>query len=91
MDVVLKTVFVKRFGDISPYVYTVAVEDHDPISVKEILLGHVLGLLLGTEAGDALKTLIYGPTGEFEARIWINSAQASALEVLMTEYRVATE
>jgi hypothetical protein len=91
VDVVLKTVFVKRFGDISPHVYTVAVEDYELITVKEILLGHVLGLLLGTEAGDALKTLIYGPTGEFEARVWINSAQASALQVLMTEYRVATE
>jgi hypothetical protein len=91
VDVVLKTVFVKRFGDASPHVYTVAIEDLEPISVKEVLLGHVLGLLLGAEAGDALKTVIYGPTGEFEARVWINSAQVSALQVLMIEYRIATE
>ena len=91
MDIVLKTVFVKRLGEASPYVYSVAVEDLAPIMVKEVLLGHVLGLLLGIEAGDALKTVIYGPTGEFEARVWINSAQASALQVLMIEYGVASE
>jgi hypothetical protein len=91
VDVVLKMVFVKRFGDAGAHVYTVAVEDLEPIAVKEVLLGHVLGLLLGAEASDALKTVIYGPTGEFEARVWVNSAQASALQLLMIEYRIATE
>ena len=91
MDVVLKTVFVKRLGDASPYVYNVTVEGFAPIVVKEILLGHVLGLLLGIEAGDALKIVIYGPIGEFEAQVWINSVQASALQVLMIEYGVASE
>jgi hypothetical protein len=91
VDVVLKRVFVKRFGDAGAHVYTVAVEDLEPIAVKEVLLGHVLGLLLGVEASDALKTVIYGPTGEFDTRVWINSAQAAALEVLMIEYRIATE
>jgi len=67
MYVVLKTVFVKRLGGASPPVYSVAVEDLEPILVKEVLLGHVLGLLLGTEAGDALKIVIYGPTGEFKS------------------------
>jgi hypothetical protein len=91
MYVVLKTVFVKRLGGASPPVYSVAVEDLEPILVKEVLLGHVLGLLLGTEAGDALKIVIYGPTGEFEARVWINATQASALQVLMTQYGVVSE
>jgi hypothetical protein len=43
------------------------------------------------EAGDALKIVIYGPIGEFEAQVWINSVRASALRVLMIEYGVASE
>ena len=91
MDVVFKRIFVKRIDDASPRVYMIAVEDFEPITVKDVLLGHILGLLLGTEAGDALKSLIYGPIGEFETRVWINSAQAAALHVLVVEYGLAAE
>lgn len=91
MELVEKGVFVKRLGDARPQIYSVAVEDFEPIVVKEHLLGHVVGLLLGPEASDALKTVIYGPTGEFQTRVWINSAQASALQVLMTEYGIVRE
>jgi hypothetical protein len=58
VQVVQKTVFVKRIGDARPQVYSVAVEDFEPVVVKEHLLGHVIGLLLGAEASDALKTVL---------------------------------
>jgi hypothetical protein len=88
VDVVEKRIYVRRSPDARPPVYRILVEDFEPILVKEHLLGHVLGLLLGTEAADPLKTLIYGPTGEFEAHVWINTAQAAALQVLIAEYRL---
>jgi hypothetical protein len=88
VDVVQKRISVKRSSDTRPPVYRIVVEDFEPILVKEHLPGHVLGLLLGTEAADPLKTLIYGPTGEFEAHVWINTAQAAALWVLVAEYRL---
>lgn len=91
VDVVEKKVSVKRIRDARPAVYSVAVEDYEPILVKEHLLGHVMGLLLGTNAAGPLKTLIYGPTGEFQAHVWINAAQAAALQVLITEYRLLTQ
>jgi hypothetical protein len=91
VDVVEKRVSVKRIRDARPAVFSVAVEDFDPILVKEHLLGHVIGLLLGTDAAGPLKTLIYGPTGEFEAHVWINPAQVAALHVLITEYRLLTK
>jgi hypothetical protein len=88
VDVVEKRIYVRRSPDGRPPVYRVLVEDFEPILVKEHLLGHVLGLLLGTEASDPLKALIYGPTGEYEAHVWINTAQAAALQVLIAEYRL---
>ena len=91
MDVVQKTVVIKRLGDARPHLYSLTLEDFGPIAVKEHLLGHVLGLLLGTEAADALKTVIYGPSGDFETRVWINPPQAQALELLITEYGLLKE
>lgn len=90
MDVVQKTVFVKRLGDERPHVYSVAVEDIGPILVKEHLLGHVLGLVFGIEAAGHLKTVIYGPTGTLEAQVWINGPQAAALRLLITQYGILT-
>ncbi len=86
MDVVQKKVSVRRSPDARPPVYRISVEDFEPIVVKDHLLGH--GLLLGTDAADPLKMLIYGPTGEYEAHVWINAAQVAALQVLVAEYRL---
>jgi hypothetical protein len=91
VDVVEKRVSVKRIRDARPAVYSITVEDYEPIVVKEHLLGHVIGLLLGTDAAGPLKTLIYGPMGEFQAHVWINPAQAAALQVLIAEYRLLTQ
>ena len=91
VDVVEKRVSVKRIRDARPAVFSIAVEDFEPIVVKEHLLGHVIGLLLGTDAAGPLKTLIYGPTGEFQGHVWINPAQVAALNVLITEYRQVTQ
>jgi hypothetical protein len=91
VDVVEKRVSVKRIRDARPAVFSIAVEDFEPIVVKEHLLGHVIGLLLGTDAAGPLKTLIYGPTGEFQGHVWINPAQMAALHVLIREYRQVTQ
>jgi hypothetical protein len=91
VDVVEKRVSVKRIRDARPAVFSIAVEDFEPIVVKEHLLGHVIGLLLGTDAAGPLKTLIYGPTGEFQGHVWINPAQVAALHVLIREYRQVTQ
>jgi hypothetical protein len=88
VDVVQKKVSVRRSPDARPPVYRISVEDFEPIVVKDHLLGQVLGLLLGTDAADPLKMLIYGPTGEYEAHVWINTAQVAALQILVAEYRL---
>jgi hypothetical protein len=87
VEVVSKRILVARSPDARPALYRVSVEGFQPILAKEHLLGHVLGLLMGPDAAGALKTVIYGPTGQLEAHVWVNPAQTAALQLLIGQYR----
>ncbi|HEU4367824.1 MAG TPA: hypothetical protein VFV05_06275 [Methylomirabilota bacterium] len=86
VNVVEKRFIVRRLADSGPQRYGLVVNGFKPIIVKGDVLGHVLGLLLGADAARPLRWLTSGRRGEFQARLWINSAQADALQVLMSAY-----
>jgi hypothetical protein len=86
LDVVEKAIYVLRRSDYDPPLFWIAVDGLDPILVKEHLLGHVLGLVFGTESAE-LKKVVDGPLGQLKAWPWMNNGQLEALEVLMSAYR----
>lgn len=88
MHTVEKRIFVRRLPDTNPRLYRLAVDGFTPVAVKDILLGQMLGLLLGIDAAKPLEALVSGRWGEYQARVWITTAQISALEVLLSEYEL---
>jgi len=86
LDVVEKAIYVLRRSDYDPPLFWIAVDGLDPILVKEHLLGHVLGLVFGTESAE-LKKVVDGPLGQLKAWPWMNNGQLEALDVLMSAYR----
>jgi hypothetical protein len=86
--IVEKRLSVRRLPDTSPQLYQLSVAGFNDLAVKDIVLGQVLGLMLGTDASAPLHALLSGESSHFQARVWINAPQRSALEALMSAYEV---
>jgi hypothetical protein len=91
LEVVEKAVYVVRRGDHSPPLYWIAVDGFDPILVGQHLLGHVLGLIFGADAGEPLREIVHGTIGQLKAWPWLNPPQLMALDALLAGYRALRE
>jgi hypothetical protein len=87
MDRVERRVSVERARVDERLLFQVTIEGFDPILLPTHWLGHLFGVLFGSDASFVFRDALDGRMPIIYARPWLDEAQLAALEAMLAVYR----